>query len=135
VISIVRTQNTKYLLRESNSRLIILWGTRAKNWLYFFFVSPLSGNNLLDRKEFDLWDQGEIRQDRVGEKEVEEKPTKLEGRAGRDTLRSPLAITHGGGDGELTLSTSFHANDANVPAWTKSGFRGAFLMCASILYL
>jgi hypothetical protein len=56
----------------------------------------------------------------ASENEVKEKLTKLEGRVGRDARYFLLAVGHGSRDGQLTLSTSLHANDADVPAWPKS---------------
>ena len=42
--------------------------------------------------------------------------TEFEGRVGRDIGHFPLTVGHGSRDGQLTLSTSFHANDADIPA-------------------
>ena len=62
-------------------------------------------------------------QDRICDKEMKEKLTKLEGRIGRDVRHFPLAVAHGSRDGQLTLSTSLHADDADIPTWGKSKFR------------
>jgi hypothetical protein len=62
-------------------------------------------------------------QDHVCGKEVKEKLTKLEGRVRRDVRHFPLAVGHGSRNGQLTLSTSFHADDTDIPAWAKSKFR------------